>query len=71
VEAGETAVCLVVKAAVLSARRAATAKPAPEMSDMALRNWAINWSTDQETERREGKERRIVDPRALIEALQE
>jgi hypothetical protein len=41
------------------------------MSDMALRNWAINWSTDQETERREGKERRIVDPRALIEALQE
>jgi hypothetical protein len=62
---------LVVNAVVMSARRVATGKPALETSDIAFRNWAVNWSTDQETERREGKERRIVDPRALIEALRE
>lgn len=51
--------------------RAVTGKTAPDMSEVKFQNWAIDWLTEEEMARHEGKEGRIINPPALIEALQQ
>jgi hypothetical protein len=60
-----------IKQGVMDRYRALTGKPAPAMSDAEFHDWAIDWFTDEEMARREGKEGRIVNPEALVEALRD